>query len=172
MFPIRITVPLLAGLCLLILVPDATAFGRRRSARTNCYIPDARPCVPCHPAFTLHARWYEGNGFVPWSPDRAVRLPIELGVTNREDYTWGYTNEEYGFFLFDDRGCYIPNALQVNTDIRCITIIPGATRLDTPGVNVNPRVLQLGKQYTLLVTLRGRAACAHFTPVVFSDGKG
>lgn len=175
MFPVRIAGPLLAVLCLLTVVADASAFGRKPRAQFTCCtpcLPCPNPCQPCHLAFSLHAGLYEGGGLVPWSPDRPVRLPVEIGVTNWECYPWTYTNSEYRFLLFDDRGCWIPNAFIYTMELRTITVIPRATVLDRPNVFVAPGVLQLGKRYTVVVTLRGRSAYFHFTPVLFGGQKG
>lgn len=165
----RTTALLLVGLCLLTLIGDASAFGRRGRA-ASCPAPCPKPC-PSHPAFSLHAWLYEGDGYVQWSPDRPIRLPVEIGVTNLECYPWTYTNAEYGFHLFDECGCCLTNAFIQTAELRTITVIPRASVLDQPNLFVKPGVLQLGKRYTLVVTLRGRSACLQFTPVVSGDPK-
>lgn len=170
MFSIRI-VPLLAGVLLLTLTADADACGRRSRPMVTASYPCSNPCSPCYPAFSLHAGSYEGNGLVPWTPDRPVHLPLEIGVTNLECHRWAYASTEYGFCLLDDRGCLVPHALILTPDARTVCVLPRTTVLDRPGVSVAPGVLQLGRRYTVVVTLRGKAACFPFTPVLFAGPK-
>jgi uncharacterized protein (TIGR03000 family) len=155
----------------LMFATSASARGRRCGGRQAACCSPCAPCcpAPCHPCFTFCARLKNPSGLV--NPEAA--LPIEIILTNHEPYRWHYHHSEYGFHVFDEHGHYVPSALILATIQRTIWVPPCASILDEPpGIYLNMKVLQLERRYTLLVTLRGRQSCLHFTPFLeFSKKK-
>jgi uncharacterized protein (TIGR03000 family) len=149
----------------LLCAHNASALGRRGGfchSISYCCSP-CIPCYPtlCHPYFAFNAHLKNPSGYV----DPGQPLPIEVGVTSYECYWWEYFQSDYGFYVFDEQGHYIPNALHLPYLFREIWVRPGVTTLDEPrGIRLNMGVLQLGKRYSLLVTLKGHCSWLHFIP--------
>lgn len=126
-----------------------------------------RPTCPNFCMFPI--RWHH-HGHVAWSPDQPIPVPASVGVTGYSCYCWYYTNTEYQFALYDDRGCLIPNAFILTTELRHNLVCPGRTLVDQLGLSIAPGKLKLGKRYTLRVCLRGHSVSFPITPVVYGDG--
>ena len=123
------------------------------------------PWPPCCPAFSLRARLTNPSGKV----DPSQSLPFEVIVTNYEYYAWSYLQSDYGLYVFDEYGCFVPNALSLPRLFRRIDVPPRVSVIDLPQA-IRLRMkheggpLELGRTYTLVVTLCGRQSQFQFTP--------
>jgi len=155
---------LTAAAAVLLSVDVAGACGRRGSH--HCAVSCCpSPCAPC---FDFRARLKNPSGYV--DPERP--LPIEVILTNYECYWWHYEQSEYGFYVFDDQGHYVPDALLVPYLDRQIWVPPAVSILDEPvGIRLRKGAVQLGKTYTLIITLRGHSSYLRFTPLLEEKGK-
>lgn len=161
-----LAVALFAPLLILLAGVPADACGRRHR---SCCVSSCCP-VPCHPYFSFHAALNKPSPYIP--PDPAYRLPVKITVTNWECYGWSYYNSEYGFYLFDEWGCYVPDSFILTTELRRIDVPACASILDYPVVFLKADKLRLGRPYTVVVTLRCHASSFIVIPFVEAKGKG
>jgi uncharacterized protein (TIGR03000 family) len=141
--------------------PDAEACGRRHA----CYcVPVCCP-APCYPWFSFRAYLTKDSPYIP--PDPQYKLPLEVAVTNWEPYEWAYYNSEYGYYLFDEWGNWVPDVFILPTVLRRIDVPPRVTKLDQPEVYLRADRLRLGRPYTVVVTLR--CHCSSFVVIPFLE---
>jgi uncharacterized protein (TIGR03000 family) len=142
----------------------ASACGELWSYDYCCYYcppcPPCPPLPPCGPRFTFRAYLTNPSGLM--DPDQ--RVPFEVAVTNGEAYAWEYFSSEYRYWLFDDRGCLVPDPFVLPYEFRRISVPAGVSVLDPPNVRLKKGSVALGRRYTMVVDLRGHESAFHFTP--------
>lgn len=155
-------------------LPTASASQYGHCAPTT--VTRCRPVYCCPrpvcPRFCMFPMRWDEQGHVAWSPDRPIHVPASVSVTGYSCYCWSYTNAEYRFALYDDRGCLVRNALILTADRRCNLVCPGRSLVDDLGIQIAPGKLVLGRRYTLRVCLRGRSVSFPITPVIYSNTGG
>jgi len=158
----------------LSLTNEASAWGRRSGC--GCAVLCGMPCVPCcpcpcGPCFSMHCQLRNPSGFV----DPEQPIPFDVYITNWECYWWEFNQADYRFYVFDEFGRYIPNALRLPRLSRRIWVPPCSSIIDQPvaiRLHVGPDGVQLGKRYTLVVCLFDHCCSFHFIPLLERKGTG
>ena len=153
---------------MLVWTDKVSAFGRRGGGNClpciPCYCNPSIPCWPCCPFCGFWARLGNPSGYV----DPAQQLPIDVFITNCSCSWWVFQQGDYGFYVFDDQGNYVPHALRLPYLYRQIWVPPCMSILDNPKfifLNMGKGGVQLGKTYTLVITLFGCQSWIRFTPI-------
>jgi uncharacterized protein (TIGR03000 family) len=134
--------------------------------QTCCFPPCYSPCVPCCspapccPILFFHLQIGDGSG--PVVIDPAKRLPLKVSVTNHSCCWVQYTNSDYMWKVFDEKGQPLAGGLLFTTELRTILIPPCSSVVDQPNVfvDLSSGLFITGKTYTLTLSLWCQHCCS------------